>query len=57
MATSPRHIFAIKALAVRTHDIDDLRLLAGIVSALRRQAIIAIYAATENRQVQEAQAT
>ena len=31
MAASPRHIFAVKALAARTRDIDDLRLLAGIV--------------------------
>ena len=31
MATSPRHIFAMKAPAARTRDIDDLRLLAGIV--------------------------
>ncbi|HEX2742802.1 MAG TPA: hypothetical protein VHN16_00170 [Streptosporangiaceae bacterium] len=30
MAASPRHIFAMKALAARTRDIDDLRLLAGI---------------------------
>ncbi|MFY9926584.1 MAG: hypothetical protein WAK82_01150 [Streptosporangiaceae bacterium] len=31
MAASPRHIFAMKARAARTRDIDDLRLLAGIV--------------------------
>jgi hypothetical protein len=31
MAASPDHIFAMKALAARTRDIDDLRLLAGIV--------------------------
>ena len=31
MAASPRHIFAMKALAARTRDIDDLRLLADIV--------------------------
>jgi len=30
MAASPDHIFAMKALAARTRDIDDLRLLAGI---------------------------
>jgi predicted nucleotidyltransferase len=29
-AASPRHIFAMKALAARTRDIDDLRLLADI---------------------------
>jgi len=33
MAASPRHIFAMKARATRTRDIDDLRLLAGIVGA------------------------
>lgn len=31
MAASPRHIFAMKALAARTRDIDDLRLLADII--------------------------
>jgi predicted nucleotidyltransferase len=31
MAASPQHIFAMKALAARTRDIDDLRLLAGII--------------------------
>jgi hypothetical protein len=31
MAASPRHIFAMKALAARTRDIDDLRLLANII--------------------------
>ena len=31
MAASPAHIFAMKALAARTRDIDDLRLLADIV--------------------------
>jgi hypothetical protein len=30
-AASPRHIFALKALAARTRDVDDLRLLAGII--------------------------
>jgi predicted nucleotidyltransferase len=30
MAASPEHVFAMKALAARTRDIDDLRLLAGI---------------------------
>ena len=29
MAASPEHVFAMKALAARTRDIDDLRLLAG----------------------------
>jgi hypothetical protein len=44
MATSPRHIFAIKALAVRTHDIDDLRLLAGIVGVESVDAALQIFA-------------
>jgi hypothetical protein len=44
MATSPRHIFAIKALAVRTHDIDDLHLLAGIVGVESVDAALQIRA-------------
>ena len=31
MAASPQHIFAMKALAARTRDIDDLRLLASVI--------------------------
>jgi hypothetical protein len=31
MAASPDHIFAMKAFAARTRDIDDLRLLADIL--------------------------
>jgi hypothetical protein len=31
MAASPQHIFAMKALAARTRDIDDLGLLAGLI--------------------------
>jgi len=31
MAASPGHIFAMKALAARTRDIDDLRLLSAII--------------------------
>jgi predicted nucleotidyltransferase len=30
MAASPEHVFAMKALAARVRDIDDLRLLAGM---------------------------
>ena len=30
-AASPRHIFAMKALAARTRDVDDLRLLAAMI--------------------------
>ena len=31
MAASPNHVFAMKALAARQRDIDDLRLLADIL--------------------------
>lgn len=31
MAASPAHIFAMKALAARTRDVDDLRLLSAII--------------------------
>jgi hypothetical protein len=31
MAASPAHVFAMKARAARTRDIDDLRLLADII--------------------------
>ena len=31
MAASPEHVFAMKALAARTRDIDDLRLLTGMI--------------------------
>jgi hypothetical protein len=44
MATSPSHIFAIKALAARTNDIDDLRLLAGIVGVESADAALKICA-------------
>ena len=44
MAASPRHIFAMKALAARTRDIDDLRLLAGIVGVESADAALQIYA-------------
>jgi hypothetical protein len=30
-AASPTHIFAMKALAARTRDIDDIRVLAGMI--------------------------
>ena len=35
-AASPRHIFAMKALAARIRDVDDLRVLAGIIEVGRR---------------------
>jgi hypothetical protein len=44
MATSPRHIFAMKAPAARTRDIDDLRLLAGIVGVESADAALQICA-------------
>jgi len=43
-AASPRHIFAMKALAARTRDIDDLRLLAGIVGVESADAALQICA-------------
>ena len=44
MAASPDHIFAIKALAARTRDIDDLRLLADIVGVDSADAALRICA-------------
>jgi hypothetical protein len=44
VAASPRHIFAMKALAARTRDIDDLRLLAGIVGVESADAALQICA-------------
>ena len=44
MAASPRHIFAMKARAARTRDIDDLRLLAGIVGVDSADAALQICA-------------
>jgi hypothetical protein len=44
-AASPRHIFAMKALAARIRDVDDLRVLAGIIevdsaeTALRNRSL------------------
>lgn len=43
-AASPRHIFAMKALAARTRDVDDLRLLAGIIEVDSAQAALRICA-------------
>jgi predicted nucleotidyltransferase len=42
MAASPEHVFAMKALAARTRDIDDLRLLAGIIGVETAEAAIRI---------------
>jgi predicted nucleotidyltransferase len=43
-AASPRHIFAMKALAARTRDIDDLRLLAEIIGVDSAETAVQIYA-------------
>ena len=43
-AASPRHVFAMKALAARTRDIDDLRLLAGIIGVESAEAALRICA-------------
>ena len=42
MAASPEHVFAMKALAARTRDIDDLRLLAGMIGIETADAAIQI---------------
>jgi hypothetical protein len=44
MAASPQHIFAMKSLAARTRDIDDLRLLADIVGVESSEAALQICA-------------
>ena len=43
-AASPRHIFAMKALAARTRDIDDLRLLADMIGVDSAEAALQICA-------------
>jgi predicted nucleotidyltransferase len=43
-AASPRHVFAMKALAARTRDIDDLRLLAGIIGVESAETALQICA-------------
>ena len=42
MAASPEHVFAMKALAARTRDIDDLRLLAGMIGIETAKAALQI---------------
>lgn len=42
MAASPEHVFAMKALAARTRDIDDLRLLAGMIGIETAEAALQI---------------
>jgi predicted nucleotidyltransferase len=44
MAASPNHIFAMKALAARTRDVDDLRRLADIVGVESADAALQICA-------------
>jgi Nucleotidyltransferase of unknown function (DUF6036) len=44
MAASPRHIFAMKALAARTRDVDDLRVLADIVGVESAETALQICA-------------
>ena len=42
MAASPEHVFAMKALAARTRDVDDLRLLAGMIGVESAEAALQI---------------
>ena len=42
MAASPAHVFAMKARAARTRDIDDLRLLADIIGVKSAEAALQI---------------
>ena len=44
MAASPEHVFAMKALAARARDIDDLRLLAGMIGVETAEAALRICA-------------
>lgn len=44
MAASSAHVFAMKARAARTRDIDDLRLLADIISVTSADAALRIRA-------------
>jgi hypothetical protein len=44
MAASPEHVFAMKALAARTRDIDDLRLLAGMIGIETPEAALRVCA-------------
>jgi hypothetical protein len=44
MAASPEHVFAMKALAARTRDVDDLRLLAGMLGVESAEAALRICA-------------
>jgi predicted nucleotidyltransferase len=44
MAASPEHVFAMKALAARTRDVDDLRLLASMIGIETADAALQICA-------------
>lgn len=44
MAASPEHVFAMKALAARAGDVDDLRLLAGLTAVTTADAALALCA-------------
>jgi hypothetical protein len=44
MAASPEHVFAMKALAARTRDIDDLRLLARMIGVETADAALQVCA-------------
>ena len=44
MAASPEHVFAMKALAARTRDVDDLRVLAGMIGVETPEAALQICA-------------
>ena len=41
-AASPAHVFAMKALAARTRDIDDLRLLVGMIGVDSAEAAVQV---------------
>jgi hypothetical protein len=42
MAASPEHIFAMKALAARTRDVDDLRILGGLIEVRTLDAALQV---------------
>jgi hypothetical protein len=44
MAASPEHVFAMKALAARTRDIDDLRLLGDMIGVETAETALRICA-------------
>jgi len=44
MAASPEHVFAMKAFAARTRDVDDLRVLAGMIGVETPESALQICA-------------